>query len=74
MIQMRSTDFATLFGRYFTRFLPNERGSSMQTIDLYRNAFIFYLEYMEFIWGIKPEKLSVRDYTRESISDFLSSW
>ena len=64
---MKSTDFATLLSRYFTRYLPNERGSSPQTIDSYRNAFILYLEYMESIWGIKPENLSVKDYTRESI-------
>ena len=68
---MKSTDFATLLGRYFTRYLPNERGSSPQTIDSYRNAFILYLEYMEHVGKIKPEKLSVRDYTRESILGFL---
>ena len=68
---MKSTDFATLLGRYFTRYLPNERGSSPQTIDSYRNAFILYLEYMEHVGEIKPEKLSVRDYTRESILGFL---
>ena len=68
---MKSTDFATLLSGYFTRYLPNERGSSPQTIDSYRNAFILYLEYMESIWGIKPENLSVKDYTRESILGFL---
>lgn len=68
---MKSTDFATLLSRYFTRYLPNERGSSPQTIDSYRNAFIRYLEYMESIGGIKPENLSVKDYTRESILGFL---
>ena len=68
---MKSTDFATLLSRYFTRYLPNERGSSPQTIDSYKNAFILYLEYMESIWGIKPENLSVKDYTRESILGFL---
>lgn len=69
---MKSTDFATLLGRYFTRYLPNERGSSPQTIDSYRNAFILYLDYMESVCRIKPEKISVRDYTRESILGFLS--
>lgn len=68
---MKTTDFATLLSRYFIRYLPNERGSSPQTIDSYRNAFILYLEYMEVIGGIKPEKLSVSDYTRESILGFL---
>jgi len=69
---MKSTDFSTLLSRYFTRYLPNERGSSPQTIDSYRNAFILYLEYMETICGIKPERLSVKDYTRESVLGFLS--
>ena len=72
MIPIKSTDFATLLSRYFTRYLPNERGSSPQTIDSYRNAFILYLDYMESVCGIKPEKISIRDYTRESILGFLS--
>ena len=53
------TDFAVHLSRYFTRYLPNENGSSPQTIDTYRNAFVLYLEYMESICGIKPEKISV---------------
>ena len=69
---MKSTDFATLLSRYFTRYLPNERGSSPQTIDSYRNAFILYLDYMESLCGIKPEKISVKDYTRKSILGYLS--
>lgn len=69
---MKSTDFATLLSKYFTRYLPNERGSSPQTIDSYRNAFILYLDYMESVCGIKPEKMSVKDYTQESILGFLN--
>lgn len=68
---MKPTDFATLLSRYFTRYLPNERGSSPQTIDSYRNAFILFLEYMDSVCGIKPEKLSVRDFTRQAVSGFL---
>ena len=56
---MKTTDFAALLSRYFTKYLPNERGSSPQTIDSYRTAFILYLEYMETVCGIRPEKLSV---------------
>lgn len=69
---MKSTDFATLLSKYFVRYLPNERGSSPQTIDSYRNAFILYLDYMESVCGIRPEKMSVKDYTRESILGFLN--
>lgn len=69
---MKPTDFATLLSRYFTRYLPNERGSSPQTIDSYRNAFILYLNYMEAVCGIKPEKMSIKNYTRKSIIEFLN--
>lgn len=69
---MKSTDFATLLSKYFIRYLPNEQGSSPQTIDSYRNAFILYLDYMETVCGIRPEKMSVKDYTRESILGFLN--
>lgn len=68
---MKSTDFAALLSRYFTKHLTNEKGCSPQTIESYRNAFILYLEYMETAVGIKPEKLTIAEYTRESVLGFL---
>lgn len=67
---MKNADFATYLGRYFTHYLPNERGSSPQTIDSYRYAFILFLEYLEAN-GIPPEKLAVADFTRDRIKGFL---
>ena len=69
---MKTTDFATLLGRYFTRFLPNECGSSPQTIDSYRIAFVLYLEFMESQYGITPEKMAVKHFTREAITKYLA--
>ncbi|MFI3214958.1 MAG: tyrosine-type recombinase/integrase [Eubacteriales bacterium] len=69
---MKTTDFAIYLGRYFTHYLPNERGCSPQTIDSYRNAFILYLEYLESMCNIKPEKILVNDYNRESILGYLN--
>ena len=68
---MKPTDFATYLSRYLVKYLPNERGSSPQTIDSYRIAFVLYLEYMEKVLGIKPERMSIVNYTRESILGFL---
>lgn len=67
---MKNTDFAVHLGRYFTHYLPNERGSSPQTIDSYRYAFILFLEYIDST-GIPPEKITVSDFTRERILGFL---
>lgn len=68
---MKTTDFATHLSRYFTKYLTNERGSSPQTIDSYRYAFILFLEYMETIRETKPEKIEIKNFTRESILGFL---
>jgi integrase/recombinase XerD len=67
---MKNTDFAIHLGKYFTRYLPNERGSSPQTIDAYRYAFILFLEYMEEE-GIPPEKMTIAEFTRDSMRGFL---
>ena len=67
---MKNTDFAIHLSRYFTQYLPNERGSSPQTIDSYRYAFILFLEYMDSV-GIPPEKMTVSDFTRDSVRGFL---
>lgn len=67
---MKNTDFAVHLSRYFTHYLPNERGSSPQTIESYRYAFILFLEYMENV-GIPPEKMTIANYTRNNIREFL---
>lgn len=69
---MKTTDFARYLTKYFTKYLPNECGSSPQTIDSYRTAFILYLEYMENSKGIDAEKITVKDLTRESVIGFLN--
>lgn len=68
---MKNTDFAVHLGKYFTRYLPSERGSSPQTIDSYRYAFILFLEYME-TKGVPAEKMTITDFTRDNIRGFLN--
>lgn len=68
---MKKTDFATYLGRFFTQYLPNDMGSSPQTIDTYRYAFILFLEYMESCHRVAPEDLSIKDFTRDVVLGFL---
>lgn len=69
---MKTTDFSRYLTKYFTKYLPNECGSSPQTIDSYRTAFILYLEYTESSEGINAEKITVKDFTKESVIGFLN--
>lgn len=68
---MKSTDFAVYLNKYFTGYMPNEKGSSPQTIDSYRYAFILFLEYMDEERCIRADKLQLSDFTRESITGYL---
>lgn len=69
---MKTTDFAVNLGRYLTHYLPDDQGCSPNTIDSYRYAFIQYLEFMEEEKGIRPEKIQIRNLTRESVILFLT--
>ena len=68
----RQTDFAICLNRFFTDYLPNKRGSSPRTIDSYRYAFIFLLEFYESILGIKAEKLDLTKVNYESLLQYYS--
>lgn len=68
---MKTTDFGTYLSRYFTYYLVNERGSSPQTIESYRYAFILYLDYLESENHIQAENMNIKNFTRESILGYL---
>ena len=44
---MKQTDFAICLNRFLADYLVNKRGSTPQTIDSYRYAFIFLLDYYD---------------------------
>ena len=67
---MKKTDFAVFLNKYFTDYLVNTRGSTEKTIDSYRYAFIFLLEYYSNVLKIPAEKIYLADLTYENISGF----
>lgn len=67
----KTTDFAKLLSRYFTVYLMSQRGCSAVTIAAYRQVFVQFLLFMEETRGKTPEKILMKDITRETVSDFL---
>ena len=68
---MKVTDFASAINRYFNDYLINDRGSSPRTIETYRYSFIQLLEYLEERKGIRPERIRIKDISRDNILSFL---
>lgn len=60
-----------LIERYFRDYLVNDIGASKQTIDTYRYAFIYFMDYMESEGGVAVESLELFHLNRENILNFL---
>ena len=65
-----TNDFAKIITRYFGRYLIDDRGCSPQTIETYRYAFIQFINYMDSVKKIKPEKISMHDFNFGNVNDF----
>lgn len=62
-----------IVSRFFTVYLPGERGFSDATIFSYRDTFKQLLLFCKSHLGIQPEKLTVSDLSRDVITEFLQS-
>jgi len=69
---MKTTDFAKYLNKYLTIHLPNNRGSTPQTIDSYRYAFILFLTYMDEVQNISADKIKISDLTYTTVLGFLN--
>lgn len=69
---MRPTDFATHVTNFLSHYLPLECGMSANTIKTYSYAFTLLMEYMHEEELVKPERLCLKDITKEKVANFLA--
>ncbi len=63
--------FAALVQAYFTEYLTQQRALSPQTIAVYRDGFVLFLNFAEVRLGKSPETMALADITPELIIAFL---
>ena len=68
---MKPTDFSKYISDFISRYLPNEKGASPNTISAYRDTFVLLLNFMQQEKRIKVEKLSLDKIKKETILEFL---
>jgi site-specific recombinase XerD len=68
---MKPTDFSKYISDYISRYLPNEKGASANTITAYRDTFILLLNFTQNMKHVKIEKLTLEKITKETITEFL---
>ena len=68
---MKTTDLAKCLTSFLTAELPSVRNVSPNTVVSYRDTFKQLLIFMKEQQGIKPERLTIRDITKEAVISFL---
>ncbi len=69
---MNDRNFAYYLTRYFSVYLPGDRGLSPHTIVSYRDTFKLLLSYMKEIQNIPPQKMTLELFTGQMTRQFLS--
>lgn len=65
-------DFPNILDSYFSKHLMLERKFSIHTYETYLNVLNQFINYMELEKKIKRTRLSLNDFTKSNILDFLS--
>lgn len=68
---MKPTDFSKYISDFISRYLPNERGASTNTITSYRDTFILLINFILNEKHIKLEKITLEKFKKETIIEFL---
>lgn len=68
---MKPTDFAYYLTNFFTKYLPDERGVSINTISSYRDTFLLFIAYLRNEKSKAIERFQLRNITKDLVIDFL---
>lgn len=69
---MAMSDFPKLLEDFFVKYLPVERGCSINTIQNYRDTFVCFLEYMKSECGVAAESVKMEQFGFNTVSSFLN--
>jgi integrase/recombinase XerD len=69
---MKPTDFSKHLTDFLSKYLPGERGLSVNTIHSYKVTFILLIQFIESDKKIPIAKLSLKDLTQDTVVGFLN--
>jgi len=67
---MKPTDFSKYLSDFLCRYLPHERGLSVNTVVAYRDTFVLFIRFLESR-NLKPDRLTLAKVTRQMVVEFL---
>jgi len=70
-VTMKPTNFSKYISDFISRYLPNEKGASYNTIAAYRDTFVLLLKFVDEVKQITIEKLTIEKITKQTVLEFL---
>jgi len=67
----KPTDFSKYLSDFLVKYLPHERGVSINTLTSYRDSFVLFFRFMQEQKNIKAEKITLQTLTKDVIVEFL---
>lgn len=68
---MKPTDFSKSLTDFLTRYMPGEKGASINTIASYKDTFILFLTYLRDKKGIEASRVTLNVIDKTMIVEFL---
>jgi len=68
---MKPTDFSKYISEYLSKYLPDVKGASNNTISAYRDTFVLLINFLCSQKGIQVEKLTLNKIKKETVLEFL---
>ncbi len=68
---MKPTDFSKYISDFISKYLPNEKGASANTIASYRDTFVLLLDFTQNQKHVRIENLTLEKITKETVIEFL---
>ena len=63
--------FSELINVFLTRYLPQTRGYSTNTVASYRDAFVLFLQYMDAVHCVGPDKVDAGHFGLSCVEGYL---
>lgn len=70
-LKSMNKDFSFYITKFFSDYLPNHRNVSKNTIALYRDCFVLFLQFCNKEKNISIDTITFKDISRNLILDFL---
>lgn len=67
----KPTDFSKYLADFLVKYMPHERGASINTLTSYRDSFVLLFRFLQEHKKLKIERFTLNQLTKDNVVEFL---